>query len=167
MFEEKVKQVPAPASLVIVAVTDVAVLYENPEGAVITIVPLPVDIARAVVSVTVGPASVVHVAVPFVVFVSALMALPPVAAVTVTAAKTLCAPAKNKKTAMTMKKILFLFIGFIYFTNATEYPTPLIVPNSIKNIYCTRYAGGWATSIVAVPSGFIRNENPNGSSGTC
>ena len=105
VFEENVKHVEAPASLVIVAVTEVAVLYENPDGAVMTIVPLPVEMARPVVSVTVGPVSVVHVAVPFVVFVSALIVLPPVAAVTVTAAKTLFVPAKNKTNAKATKAV--------------------------------------------------------------
>lgn len=109
VLEEKVKQVPAPEFLVIVAVTVAPVLYENPVGAVSTIVPLPVDIARPVVSVTVGPVSVVHVAVPFVVLVSALMALPPVAAVTVTAAKTLFAPAKNKTAAKAANAITPIF----------------------------------------------------------
>jgi hypothetical protein len=94
-LEEKVKQVPAPETNEIVAATDVAVLYENPVGAVRTMVPLPVEIARPLVSVTVGPVSVVHVAVPFVVLVSALTAPPPVAAVAVTAASAFCAPIKN------------------------------------------------------------------------
>ena len=105
-FEENVKQVPDPASLVIVAVTVMPVLYENPEGAVSTIVPLPVEMARPLVSVIVGPVSVVHVAVPFVVFVSALMVLPPVAAVTVTAAKALFAPTKNNAIAKTAKAVV-------------------------------------------------------------
>jgi hypothetical protein len=49
--------------------------------------------------------SVVHVVLPFVVFVSALIALPPVAAATVTAADALFTPAENKTTAATAKVI--------------------------------------------------------------
>lgn len=116
VFDKKVKHVPLPDVLVIVAVTVVPVLYENPEGAVSTIVPLPVDIARPLVSVMVGPVSVVHVAVPFVVFVSALMVLPPVAAVTVTAAKALCAPTKNNAAAKAAKVItLKICPGTLFF----------------------------------------------------
>lgn len=64
-------------------------------------VPLPVEIARPLVSVTVGPVSVVHVAVPFVVLVSALTAPPPAATVTVTAAEAACTPVKNNAIAKT------------------------------------------------------------------
>ena len=85
-FEVKVKHVPFPASLAIVAVTTAAVLNANPEGAENTIVPLPGVIERAVVSVMVGPVSVVYAPVPLAPFVSAEIAEPPVAPATVTAA---------------------------------------------------------------------------------
>ena len=49
--------------------------------------------------------SVVHVAVPFVVFVSALMVLPPVAVVMVTDAKALLVPAKNNPNAKIAKAV--------------------------------------------------------------
>jgi hypothetical protein len=98
----------------ITAVTVAPVLNENPEGALRTIVPLPEDMACAVASVTVGPTSAVHVAVPFAVLASALMALPPVAGVTVTAAKTLRAPARNKIAAVAAKRAVFLSLNFIF-----------------------------------------------------
>lgn len=62
-----------------------------------------------------GPVSVVHVAVPFVVFVSALMALPPVAVVMVTVAKAILAPTKNKIVAKATRKALFLGTVFNIF----------------------------------------------------
>jgi hypothetical protein len=117
-LEENVKQVPPPEVNVIVAVTVAPVLYENPDGAVSTIVPLPVEIARPLVSLIVGPVSVVHVAVPFVVLVSALMALPPVAGAAVTAASAMLAPAKNKIVARTTRKALFLCVVFNIFLYA-------------------------------------------------
>ena len=108
------KQVPDPEVSVIVALTEVAVLYEKPVGAVKIIVPLPVDIARPLVSATVGPVRVVHVAVPFVVFVSALIALPPVAGVATTAAKALFAPAKKSTDTTVIRSSLFFEINLIY-----------------------------------------------------
>jgi hypothetical protein len=92
------KQVPLPAVLVIVETTEVAVLKENPDGALKMNVPL-LGKSPFAPSAMVGPVSLVHVAVPFVVLVSALIALPPVAAVTVTAAKALFMPTKNKTDA--------------------------------------------------------------------
>ena len=114
VLEEKVKQEPEPALRVIVAATVAPVLNEKPDGAVKIIVPLPGVKTRPVVSVIVGPASIVHVAVPFVVLVSALIAPPPVAGVAVTAAKTLFTPAKNKTAAAIAKKAVFLCINFIF-----------------------------------------------------
>ena len=51
----------------------------------------------------VGPVSVVHVVVPFAVLVSALMAAPPVAAVTVTAARAFWIPRKKIAKVITPK----------------------------------------------------------------
>jgi hypothetical protein len=95
VVEVNAKQLPVPAVLVIVAVTAAPVLNENPEGALRMNVPVPGK-SRNAPSAIVGPVSVVHVAVPFAVFVSALIAPPPVAAVTVTAAKALFTPAKKR-----------------------------------------------------------------------
>ena len=87
--EDNVSAVPAPAVLVTVAVTVEAVSNTNPEGAFNTIVPVPISLP--VLSSSTGPVKVVHV--PPV--LSAEMALPPVAAVTATAATALSAPSKT------------------------------------------------------------------------
>ena len=91
--DDKASAVPAPAILVTVAVTVEAVSNTNPEGAFNTIVPVPISFP--VLSSSSGPVKVVHV--PPV--LSAEMALPPVAAVMLTAACALSAPSKTNPKA--------------------------------------------------------------------
>ncbi len=83
VVEVKVKQALEPTSRVMVAVTVAPVLYINPDGALKTNVPVAGK-SPVAPSVMVGPVRVVYE--PPV--VSALMALPPVAGVTLTAAMT-------------------------------------------------------------------------------
>ena len=92
--EVRVRAVPEPAILVTVAVTVEAVSNTNPAGAFNTIVPVPISLP--VLSSSTGPVNVVHV--PPV--LSAEMALPPVAAVMLTAACALSAPSKANPKAM-------------------------------------------------------------------
>ena len=106
------KQLLEPAITVIADETTVVVLKEKPDGAFKMKVPLPGK-SLCAPSATVGPVSVVHVAVPFVVFVSALMAVPPVAAVTVTAARAIRTPA-NKAATKTTKAISQNIMGEFY-----------------------------------------------------
>ena len=91
--ELRVRAVPAPAVLVTVAVTVEAVSNTNPEGAFNTIVPVPISLPA--LSSSTGPVNVVHV--PPV--LSAEMALPPVAAVMLTAACARSAPSKTNPKA--------------------------------------------------------------------
>lgn len=79
--DENLKQVPVPAVLVIVAVTAAAVLNANPDGAFKMNVPLAGK-SRYAPSRIEGPVSVVYPSPA----VSADIAEPPVAGVTVTAA---------------------------------------------------------------------------------
>ena len=97
VVEINVKQALVPASRVIVAVTVAPVLKLNPVGALKIMVPLEGK-SPCAPSVKVGPVNVVQVAVPFVVFVSAEIAEPPVAAVTVADANAV--PAGTKKPLM-------------------------------------------------------------------
>jgi len=78
--DDSVSAVPVPPIRVTVAVTVEPVSNTNPDGAFNTIVPVPISLP--VLSSSTGPVNVVHV--PPV--LSAEMALPPVAAVTATAA---------------------------------------------------------------------------------
>ena len=91
--EVRVRAVPAPAILVTVAVTVEAVSNTNPEGAFKMIVPVPISLP--VLSSSTGPVNVVQVA-PV---LSAEMALPPVAAVMLTAACARSAPSKTNPRA--------------------------------------------------------------------
>lgn len=97
------KQLLEPAITVIVDETTVVVLKEKPDGAFKIKVPLPGK-SLCAPSAMVGPVSVVHVVVPFAVLVSALMAVPPVAAVTVTAARAFWTP--RKKIAAKTTKVI-------------------------------------------------------------
>src|SRR3989442_12850563 len=87
--DDKASRVRLTAILVTVAVTVEAVSNTTPEGAFNTIVPVPISLP--VLSSSTGPVNVVHV--PPV--LSAEMALPPVAAVTATAASAVSAPSKK------------------------------------------------------------------------
>lgn len=88
--ELKAKQEPVPARRVMVAVTVELVLKANPAGAFKIKVPLA-GISREAPSVAVGPVKAVYVPPA----VSAEIALPPVAGVTVTAAETRSGNAKK------------------------------------------------------------------------
>ncbi len=97
LVEENAKQEPEPDTLEIVAVTLPLPppRNSNPEGAFRMNVP---ELGKSceTPSVTVGPVSAVHDELPLPELVSALIAVPPVAAVTVTAAKAGAALANRK-----------------------------------------------------------------------
>jgi len=136
VVEVNEKQLLEPVMTVIVDDTTRPVLNEKPEGAFRMKVPLPGK-SLCAPSAIVGPVSVVHVAVPFVVLVSALMALPPVAVVTVTAANALFAPANNAATKITKTIPRILCESFFMFIKKIA-PARMRVQKTSKDAFNAR-----------------------------